>query len=285
MKKYILSAISILLIISCNPSVPEEKYKKQNDSLITVIKENENSVKELISSINDMESSLDSITKRQHIISENYNKSGDVKSEKKLRINQEIKAINELMDQNKKRLAGLTEKLNDSNRKNTLLVQTIQTLKNQLDQKYLELDELNAKLNSLNLHVNQLQTALDSLSAKNLSLLQTNVETTNALHLAYYIVAEKKDLEKSKIIDNKGGLLGIGKTAKLNENIDNGYFTKIDYLETTSIAVNSKNMKIVTTHPPGSYNLEKDGKLVTLIMITDPEKFWSASKYLVVIAE
>jgi hypothetical protein len=80
-------------------------------------------------------------------------------------------------------------------------------------------------------------------------------------------------------------LLGIGKTEQLSANFDNSKFTKIDYTQTTTIAVNSA-MKIVTTHPTDSYTLEKDAtdkNKVTNIVITNPEKFWSASKYLVVI--
>ncbi len=283
MKNYILISIYTLVMIACTPSTTDENLKKQKDSLLTVINENETSVKDFISLINEVERNLDSVTRKQHIINTDYSKNIDVRLDKKLRINEDIKAINKLMDSNIKKLDELNTKLKTSSRKNKLLEQTIQTLKNQLEQKYFELDQLNEKLNSLNLHVTQLQTSIDSLKTENLSQLQTIVDNTKVINTAYYIVGEKKDLEKSKIIDNKGGLLGLGKTAKLNENIDKDYFTQIDYFQTTSIAINSKNMKIITTHSPDSYTLEKTGKLVNTIRITDPEKFWSASKYLVVI--
>jgi len=285
MVKQFLIFISVITLSACNPSAENVKHQREKDSLLSVINQNETEVHELISSINDVEKNLDSVSRKQNIIMTNFKEGTDVKLNKKERINEEIRSINNLMQENTKKLAELNGKLKNSDRKNTLLGQTIKTLKSQLDQKYFELDQLNEKLNSLNMHVTQLQTAVDSLSTQNRSQLQTIVENTKALHTAYYIVAEKKDLERSKIIDSKGGLLGIGKTSRLNENIDNGYFTKIDYFETTSIAINSKNIKIITTHPPDSYTLEKSGKLINTIRITDPEKFWSASKYLVVIAE
>jgi hypothetical protein len=48
----------------------------------------------------------------------------------------------------------------------------------------------------------------------------------------------------------------------------------------------AKKAKLVTTHPNESYNLVKNQEgVVEKIDITDPEKFWSASKYLVIIIE
>ena len=43
----------------------------------------------------------------------------------------------------------------------------------------------------------------------------------------------------------------------------------------------AKKAKLATNHPAGSYRLEGADKLV----ITDPNAFWSLSKYLVIIAE
>ena len=106
-----------------------------------------------------------------------------------------------------------------------------------------------------------------------------------ALHTAYYVMGKSGELKDAKIIDRQGGLLGIGRTSKLNSDFDNSKFTRIDYTQTSSIAVNS-DMKIITSHPTGTFMLEKDAKdkdIVKNIVITDPEKFWSTSKYLVIV--
>jgi hypothetical protein len=47
-------------------------------------------------------------------------------------------------------------------------------------------------------------------------------------------------------------------------------------------------MKIITSHPSDSYTLDKDASdkdKVTNIVITNSEKFWSTSKYLVVVKD
>jgi hypothetical protein len=47
-------------------------------------------------------------------------------------------------------------------------------------------------------------------------------------------------------------------------------FTKKDYTQTTVIPVNSKRIKIVTTHPTGSFSLDKTlyfWKLISVITL------------------
>ena len=49
--------------------------------------------------------------------------------------------------------------------------------------------------------------------------------------------------------------------------------------------IDSKGAKLVTSHPADSYTLNKEKDKVVSIQITNAEKFWSASKYLVVVKE
>ena len=39
---------------------------------------------------------------------------------------------------------------------------------------------------------------------------------------------------------------------------------------------------MLTTHPVGSYALEKDSKGEVVLKIMNPKEFWSVSKYLVI---
>ncbi len=281
MKTYMfIASASLLMLVGCKNPMTDEKVVHQRDSLLAIIDDRDNSVDEFINSFNDVESNLNDVTRKQHIIITASEK-GDIKSSQKERINSEIKAINELMEQNSQKLKDLTRKLNRSSAKNYKLEKTIELLNNQLAQKYAELAELNERLNAMNGQIAQLQISLDTLSSQN--KIQSDVlnEKINELHTAYYVVGSSKDLQKMKLIDKEGGVLGIGRTSKLSENLDNSMFTKIDYTMVTVIPVNSKDAKLVTSHPTDSYRLDKADKKVTNLVITNPEKFWSASKYLV----
>ncbi len=284
MKNYILIAATSLMIMTACKNDPKQDAQviMERDSLLKVIDERELSVNEFITSFNEVEKNLNEVSRKQNIILLSSGKLSDVKGNKKERINSEIKAINDLMDANTKALKQLKSKLNSSNNKNSQLEKTVENLNNQLNLKYFELADLNEKLNILNAQVAQLQISVDTLSNQNMAQAETISNNTAELHTAYYIVGKSNDLETFQLIDKQGGLLGFGETAKLSNNLDKSMFTKIDYNDVTVIPINSKHIKIITTHPTGSFSLDKTGKMVNSIIISDPEKFWSASKYLVV---
>ncbi len=286
MKNYFIVAFAALMLSSCNRKELSDS-RQTNDSLTAVVTEREAALNEFISSFNEVERNLDSVAAKQHIIALNKDKPGEFKPDQKARINKEIAAINSLMDQNRKTLAELNRKLKNSSNKNALLEKSIATINDQLNQKNMELEYLNAQLHSLNAQVAQLETSVSTLISENKDQAQIIDQETTALHTAYYVIATTKELQDAKIIDRKGGLLGIGRTSKLRSDFDNSMFTRVDYTQSTTIAVSSE-MKIITSHPSGSYSLVKDGKnkdMVQNIRITNPEKFWSASKYLVVIKD
>jgi hypothetical protein len=286
------SAALLFSLSSCNRD-ELERSNQQRDSLQTVLKERdkdlvdrENSINDFITSFNEVERNLDSVAIKQQIISLHADKvRGDLKANQKDRINSQIRAINTLMDSNRKTIAELKRKLKGSSRTNAKLKETVKMLTERLAQKDQELAALNERLMNLNAQVAMLQTSVDTLTAQNNSRAKVIADNTIAMHTAYYIVGRTKDLKESKLIDRKGGLLGLGKTSRLSANVDNTKFTRIDYTMVSSIPVNSTKVKVITSHPSDSYKLEKDTKnksLVKTLVITNPEKFWGTSKYLVI---
>lgn len=267
---------------ACSDPMKDEAVIRQKDSLITVISERETTVNDFVASFNEVEANLDSIRIKQNLITESSGKMRNNEGDRKAYINEQIRSINELMVENNKKLKQLDSRLRKANNKNSELEKTIKLLNGQLNQKYQELAELNEKLNNLNAEIATLHVAIDTLSYRSQAQEEVIRQNTVEMHTAYYVVGTSKELQKSKLIDKKGGLLGMGRTAKLSDNLDNSMFTKIDYTEIKSIPVGSKDAKIITTHPTGSYTLNKTDNMVNSIEISDPAKFWSASKYLVV---
>jgi predicted nucleic acid-binding Zn-ribbon protein len=289
MKKYFLIGAFCVALVGCNTHEKElATLNRDRDSLMSLINMRDSSINEFVTSYNEIEKNLQDVAQKQNVIAMNVDKkSGELKQSSKDRINSEIHAINELMDQNRKQISELNRKLKNSNVKVAGFEKMIASLNEQITQKDNELTELNTKLASLNTQVAQLQTSVDTLGSITQRQGETINEQTASLHSAYYVVGKSKELQDSKVIDKTGGLLGIGKTSKLSNRFDNSKFTKIDYTQTTTIPVNS-DAKIVTTHPSDSYELDKDAKNKNKIIdlrITNPEKFWSASKYLVVIKD
>jgi len=288
MKYFMLIVAFLVLLTSCTQGEKEfAKGNRERDSLLKIANEREESINEFVASFNEIERNLDSVAVKQKIIYVNSEKPGrELKLSQKNRINTEIASINGLMKQNNEKITELKRRLKKSVGKNKRLEETIDILNNQLAQKNLELVALNEKLNFLDAQVTQLQISVDTLTVQNSIKAKTITEKTEALHTAYYVIGKAKDLQEAKLIDRKGGLLGIGRTSKLSENFDKTKFIQIDYTQTVSIPINSKGVKIITTHPADSYKLDKEDKdkdPVKNLIITNPEKFWSASKYLVIV--
>ena len=61
--------------------------------------------------------------------------------------------------------------------------------------------------------------------------------------------------------------------------------TKIDIRVEKEIKFYSKSAKILTMHPSGSYTLQRNAQKQYVLRITNPQIFWSTSKYLVVVVK
>src|SRR4051812_4407026 len=133
MKYYILIAVAAITLSSCNRA-ELERQKRTNDSLQMIVNDRDSSVTVFLNSFNEVERNLDSIARKQNIISTSAEKGGELNQNQKDRINSEIASINELMEKNQKKIAELNRKLKASGNKNALLQKTIATLNEQLAQ-------------------------------------------------------------------------------------------------------------------------------------------------------
>ena len=78
-------------------------------------------------------------------------------------------------------------------------------------------------------------------------------------------------------------ILADGKLMQANFN--KNYFTKIDIRVEKEIKLYTKSAKILTIHPADSYKLSQDASSQYILRITNPDLFWSTSKYLVVLVK
>ncbi|MEL6846750.1 MAG: hypothetical protein AAFP02_26400, partial [Bacteroidota bacterium] len=167
----------------------------------------------------------------------------------------------------------------------------INTMKEELVALNFEKETLNRRVDTLR-GVNENLVALSNTQAETIvtkdSVLTEQTETINTqtarLNRAFYVVGTEKELKEKNILSKEGGVIGIGRTAKLATNFDASAFTAVDITEFESIPVETKKVKIVTAHPSDSYAVnETDKGQVESLEITNPDKFWAASRYLVVV--
>ena len=265
------------------------------DSLAMVLDDKENQVKELAVEFDKIEKNLSAIdTNKTHILkiaNSDFAKQKD-------RIHALIADIYIALDQNKTVIQGLEEKLN-SGKDNAGMGLVIQSLKKTLLAKETEIVLLEKELSSLKLEVMNLQSAVsfkekllkekDTLLARQGEKLQKQDAIIAAkeaeLSRVYYIRGTAKELESAGIIKKTGGIAGLGSVKVLGEKIKGDKFRTINAKTDKLLLIGQyKKKKVISNHPTDSYFfIAKEGQFY--LKISYPDKFWSLSKYLVVVVE
>lgn len=246
-----------------------------NNELNGKLSEKEAALQEFVNGFNEIQENLNTIKEKEKIVTLSA-KSGDVKS-KEEQIKEDLQAIYDLMGKNKNRIASLTKKLKASKSQIAGLEKMIENLQNQLVDKDNIISELKSTIESLNIELSNLNTNYQEAE-------QESEVKTEKLNTAYYAIGTSKELKEKGVVTKEGGFIGIGKSEKLKSDFNKDYFTKVDISQTLSIPIGAKKVKILTTHPSNSYKLIGD-KTIEKIEILNVEDFWSASKYLVIIAD
>ena len=282
MKKLVYLLGFLPFMFSCGGN--SEGVLSAEDSLTAVsggqavrIDKQDSSIQSFIRGFNEIQDNLDEIKKKEKIVTEN-SKDPEVRKSKEQEIVDDIQAIYDIMNKNKQRLASMKSKLKESNKKNDELEKFIARLTTEIEEKDSKINDLKGQLEKLNVEMTALNLNYEEAT-------QESSVKTEKLNTAYYAFGTSKELIKNNVLTKEGGFIGMGKTAKMKEDFNKGYFTKVDISVLTEIVLGAKKAKFITTHPASSYKIEgPDGK-AEKIVITNAEDFWSASKYLVVVVE
>lgn len=282
MKKIVYLLGFLPFMFSCGGN--SEGVLSAEDSLTAVsggqavrIDKQDSSIQSFIRGFNEIQDNLDEIKKKEKIVTEN-SKDPEVRKSKEQEIVDDIQAIYDIMNKNKQRLASMKSKLKESNKKNDELEKFIARLTTEIEEKDATINDLKGQLERLNVEMTALNLNYEEAT-------QESSVKTEKLNTAYYAFGTSKELIKNNVLTKEGGFIGMGKTAKMKEDFNKGYFTKVDVSVLTEIVLGAKKAKFITTHPASSYKIEgTDGK-AEKIVITNAEDFWSASKYLVVVVE
>ncbi|MFM7015579.1 MAG: hypothetical protein ACKOX3_04555 [Bacteroidota bacterium] len=287
--KKILGIIAVAtLLYSCGgPDYKSEveRMMKERDSLMTQYDAKDSMINGYMQDIADIQASIENLTQQEAMINKSDLNNPEASTTAKQNILNNVESIKQLIEDNKNKLADLQAKIRRSNVKITEMQKIITSLNDQLAQRDSSINSLNEKVVALNGTITNMQGEIDNAKAENQQKAAEISDKTTKLHTAYYVVGTYKELRDKKVLSKQGGFLGIGKAKSVVPDFNQNAFTQIDYTTIKTIAINKKNAKLVSTHPSGTYKIQKQNEKVTSIEITDPENFWRASKYLVVVAE
>ena len=278
MKKLLFFAVAVLTLAACTGNkVSDAPGATMSDSLQRIVEQKENEINDIMGTLNDINEGLREISEAEGRVT--LARSGEGANQKQ-KIQEDIKFIQERMDQNRELLDKLRKQLRESTFKGDQLKRTVENLTKQLEQKDIELQNLREELDKKDIHITELDETISNLNT-DVTNLKTESEQKSAtisnqdqqLNTAWFVFGTKKELKEQGILD--GGRV-------LQGNFNKSYFTKIDIRVQKEIKLYSKKAEMKTSHPSSSYVLEKDAKGQYVLRITDPQTFWSTSKYLVI---
>jgi predicted nuclease with TOPRIM domain len=285
MKKLVLAVSLVVALAGCHDYKADiQKLQNEKDALQQASTYKDSTINSYMGSMNEIETNLATIEELQSRVAQ-QSKGGELQASQVERINENIRSINDLMKENKEKIASLSKKLKSSGNKVAGLEKMLANLQAQVEEKDKQLAELNTKNTELNTTVESLNTNVSTLTTENATRQATIDDQTLKLHTAYYTTGTAKELETKKVITKEGGFLGIGKSKKMTPDVNNTAFTNIDITKTSTIPLKAKDAVVLTSHPSDSYTIEHQGKEVSQLVITNPDKFWEASKYLVVVVD
>ena len=278
----LFACLALLLLGACTgkKSSPDLANMEQNDSLQRIIAQRDSEINDMMSTLNEIQEGLSAINQAENRLSIAREGEG---ANKTALIKENIKFIANTMARNRELMKRLQQQLRESRFNGDELRKTISNLTQQLDDKAQELQRLKAELDAKDIHIAELDEKIDNLN-DNVENLQTDAQQKaqtisnqdKQLNTAWFVFGTKKELKEQHIMEN-------GKV--LQSNFNKNYFAKIDIRIDKDIKFYSKSARILTMHPSGSYTLTPDVNKQYVLRITNPQLFWSTSKYLVVLVK
>ena len=289
MKKLIYAIACTFAVASCNQDAvkkAEQNAQHQRDSLEQIISQKDNEINDMMTTLSDIEEGFREITEAQSRVT--LAKQGEGTNTMQ-RIKENFQFIQSQMQQNKELINKLKQQVRESSVKGGQLKKIIDNLTQQLETKDHQLQALREELDRKDIHIAELDEKVASLNTNVTSLKEDNekkeetiTSQDKALHTAWFVFGTKDELKEQRIL-SKDGL--FSKTKLLEKDFNKDYFTKIDIRIDKEIKLYSKSAQIMTSHPAGSYTLQRDANKQFVLRISDPDTFWSTSKYLVVLVK
>ena len=181
------------------------------------------------------------------------------------------------MADNQSKISTLKSNVKDAGVKMDGLDEMIMSLTEDVDEKNMEIFQLQQELENVDAAFAEL---FEAYTDKATMLNDANIK----LNTAFYTVGTKSELLDNKVIAKEGGVLGVGATKELKDDFNKSYFTEVAIDAIAEIPLGSKKVELVTTHPSSSYKLVGENPIEKLV-ITNSEEFWSVSKYLVILVK
>lgn len=280
MKKTLCLALCAIMLASCEFYTKREKeLTAQNESLTTELSEKNQALEQAIQAIADIQEGFRAINEAEGRVSiQSQGTEGLTDAE---RMREDIRFIQQKMEDNRKQIEKLEKKLQASGAETASLRKVLTNLQKELEEKVASIAALQAELAKKNIRIAELDNAVVMLTGdvntlQQISDAQQEVieEQVVQLNTAWYVYGTAKELKEQNILH--------GNKVLSSTDFNKDYFTEIDIRVDRAFPLYTKHAQLLTTHPTGSYEFTKDAEKQLTLNILDFEKFWSVSRYMVI---
>jgi chromosome segregation ATPase len=284
MRKLLMVAVLVTLVVTgCQDNkkeAPALVRLEQTDSLQKIITQKDNEMNDLMGTLNEIETGFREINEAENRVELVKDGEGANRSQQ---LRENVQFISNRMKQNRALIAKLRQQLRESSFKGDEFKKTIENLVKQMNEKDQQLQELRVELDAKDIHIteldetiNTLNSDVNNLTAESAQKTETITNQDKQLNTAWYVFRTKKELKEQRILVDGKVLQG---------NFNKSYFTKIDIRVSKEVKLYSKSVRLLTMHPSSSYTLTQDNNNQYILRISNPQLFWSTSKYLVVLVK
>lgn len=289
MKNVYLLAILLTGTVACTTIKDSDDYRKlatEKNNLEEQIRLRDKEIEEVTGSISKIDSNLMKISEHVEVMDgvklrELIKKPGE--------IDLMISEIGDYVEQNNQMITNLEKKVQESTTINSNLKSLIAMKNQQVEEKEKQIQDLLASIERMQKDFDVELGKRDTLIAKVRNQI-TETETVLAntkekvkekeeeLNTAFVTFGTKQELAQK-------GVLQSGSKVVLNNQLEENDFSPVNIQNTEEVNLGvTKRQKVVTSHPTDSYYFVKtDGR--SYLKIVDRQKFWSVSKYLVVMID
>jgi uncharacterized protein YoxC len=288
-----IAGIVTMGFTSCSSKEQEKKLKSQEASIEQMKSElasKENEFNEVLNLMNQVEGQVAAIVKKHELIADT--ESGKKSSKDKLI--KELDMIGTLVDESNKTIAELNGKLKNSNLKTSGFQKRINQLTVDLEERSALIIDLKDQIEMKNEQFQVIAGLYDSVQIQSanqvrvISDKEQEIELLSGLNdnlnTVRYAIGSFKDLKERGLVTKERGFLGLGRSIDLNESASDDEYIKIDIREFYKLPIEASQVQLISEHPADSYVIIQDEneENIKYLEITDPEKFWKVSKYLVI---
>jgi len=235
---------------------------------------NDSIVKQYALYIQRIKNNINEINNQESIINNAKSKEEFYKADTTNIINA-IKIMSEKLIENESMISELNNAVKLEKNKNSQFATRVTELSTEVAKSNREIYFLREELNSLN---SSFEAIFNKYNEQNKKISFLN----NKLNEIAYVIGTKSELLDNGVLTKSGGLIGLGKSRKLNSDFNTNYFTFSTKQDLKSIVLGYKSVKLMTPHPSESYKISKNtNELIDSLLIFNVENFWKNSKFLV----